>query len=172
MEKSIKAQVEYYLKLPYTMEVQFQDEQGGYYVATYKELPDLTMTGSTPEEAIRELLIEAPEWFELNIKSGYKIPLPAKPSMYSGRVNFRMPRNLHAKVAAIAAQEGVSLNQYLLSAVAQSVGKYGNGDLVIKRELPADNDKEVNRALQASEPRKSWNTHLNSGKKQTLPKNV
>ena len=123
MEKDIKAQVEYYLKLPYTMTVQYQDEQGGYYIAGYLELPDLTMTGTTPEEAIKELLLEAPEWFELNIKSGYRIPLPSKPSKYSGRINFRMPKQLHAKVAAIAQQEGVSLNQYLLSAVAQAAGE-------------------------------------------------
>jgi predicted HicB family RNase H-like nuclease len=123
MEKSIKAQVEYYLKLPYTMTIQFDDEQGGYYVAGYLELPDLTMTGSTPEEAIKELLLEAPEWFELNIKKGYKIPLPSKPSKYSGRINFRMPKQLHAKVAALAQREGVSLNQYLLSAVAQAAGE-------------------------------------------------
>ncbi|MBI2852913.1 MAG: toxin-antitoxin system HicB family antitoxin, partial [Chloroflexi bacterium] len=95
---------------------------GGYYVAGYLELPDLTMTGSTPEEAIKELRLEAPEWFELNIKSGYKIPLPSKPSKYSGRINFRMPKRLHAKVAALAQREGVSLNQYLLSAVAQAAG--------------------------------------------------
>ena len=123
MEKNIKAQVEYYLKLPYTMTVQYQDEQGGYYIAGYLERPDVTMTGLTPEEAIKELLLEAPEWFELNIKSGYKIPLPSKPSKYSGRINFRMPKQLHAKVAAIAQQEGVSLNQYLLSAVAQAAGE-------------------------------------------------
>jgi predicted RNase H-like HicB family nuclease len=123
MEKSIKAQVEYYLKLPYTMTIQHKDEQDGYYVAGYLELPDLTMTGSTPEEAIKELLLEAPEWFKLNIKSGYKIPLPSKPSKYSGRINFRMPKQLHAKVAALAQREGVSLNQYLLSAVAQAAGE-------------------------------------------------
>jgi hypothetical protein len=44
------------------------------------------MTGSTPEEAIRELLVEAPEWFELNIKSGYEILPPAHHSKYSGRI--------------------------------------------------------------------------------------
>ena len=123
MEKSIQTQVEYYLKLPYTMTIQYEDEQGGYYVAGYLELPDLTMTGSTPEEAIKELLLEAPEWFELNIKSGYQIPLPSQPSKYSGRINFRMPKQLHAKVAAIAQKEGVSLNQYLLSAVAHAAGE-------------------------------------------------
>jgi hypothetical protein len=35
MDKGVKAQVEYYLKLPYTMTVKHEDEQGGYYVAGY-----------------------------------------------------------------------------------------------------------------------------------------
>jgi antitoxin HicB len=122
MIKDIKTQVEYYLKLPYTMTVKYQDEQGGYYVAGFLELPDLTMTGKTREEAIRELLIEAPEWFESNIKSGYKIPLPSQPSRYSGRINFRMPKHLHETVAALSEREGVSINQFLLSAVAKAAG--------------------------------------------------
>lgn len=122
MEKDIKAKVDYYMKLPYTMTVQYQDEQGGYYVAGYQELPDLTMTGATPEEAIKELLLEAPEWFKLNIKSGYKIPLPSHHPKYSGRINFRMPKYLHETVAVIAEREGVSLNQYLLTAVAKAAG--------------------------------------------------
>jgi predicted HicB family RNase H-like nuclease len=92
-------------------------------VAGYLELLDLTMTGTTPEEAIIDLLIEAPEWFELNIKSGYKIPLPVNPSKYSGRINFRMPKRLQAKVAAIAQRDGVSLNQFLLSSVDQASGE-------------------------------------------------
>jgi predicted HicB family RNase H-like nuclease len=121
-EQNIKSQVQKYMKLPYTMTVQYQDEQGGYYVATFLELPDLTMTGSTPEEAIRELLLEAPEWFELNLKSGYKIPLPSHSNKYSGRINFRMPKYLHKTIALIAEREGVSINQYLLSAVAKAAG--------------------------------------------------
>jgi antitoxin HicB len=122
MDKDVKVQVEYYLKLPYTMTVKHQDEQGGYYVAGFMELPDLTMTGATREEAIRELLIEAPEWFELNIKSGYRIPLPSQRSKYSGRINFRMPKHLHETVAVLSEREGVSINQYLLSAVAKAAG--------------------------------------------------
>jgi antitoxin HicB len=122
MEKDIKAKVEYYLSLPYTMTVKYQAEQGGYYIAGFLELPDLTMTGATREEAIKELLIEAPEWFELNIKSGYKIPLPSQPSKYSGRINFRMPKHLHETVAVLSEREGVSINQYLLSAVSKAAG--------------------------------------------------
>jgi predicted HicB family RNase H-like nuclease len=144
MEKDIKAKVDYYMKLPYTMTVKYLDEQGGYYVAGFLELPDLSMTGATPEEAIRELLLEAPEWFELNIKHGYPIPLPSRTSKYSGRINFRMPKYLHEAVAIIAEQEGVSINQYLLSAVAKAVG--------------ADEKKAPNKAeLSLAEPKKPFN---------------
>ncbi len=148
MEKDIKAQVEYYLKLPYTMTVQYQAEQGGYYIAGFLELPDLTMTGSTREEAIRELLLEAPEWFELCIKSGYKIPLPSQPSTYSGRINFRMPKHLHRAVAVIAAREGVSINQYLLSAVAQAAG------------AEEKQDGDTSRRGKIEQKRKSLATHV------------
>jgi len=57
---NIKKQVEYYMNLPYTMTVRYLNEQGGYFVAGYIELPDLTMTGDTPEEAVKELLVENP----------------------------------------------------------------------------------------------------------------
>ena len=119
---AIKKQVEYYMSLPYTMTVKYRPEQGGYYVASYAELPDLNMTGTTPEEAVKELLIEKPEWFEICLKHGIKIPLPVESQEYSGKLNFRMPKLLHKTVAVIAAREGVSINQYLLSAVAQAAG--------------------------------------------------
>ena len=122
MEKDIKARIEYYMKLPYTMTVQFQDEQGGYYVAGFQELPDLTMTGQTPVEAVNELLIEAPEWFENCLKLGIEIPLPIEPQKYSGKIVLRMPPSMHESLIKIAELEGISLNQYMIAALARSVG--------------------------------------------------
>lgn len=121
-ENELKKKVDYYMNLPYTMTVKRHDDQGVYYLAGFVELPDLFMTGPTPEDAVRELLLEKEEWFELNIKSGYKIPLPLQSQKYSGILNFRMPKHLHQTVAVIAEREGVSINQYLLSAVAKAAG--------------------------------------------------
>ena len=64
----------------------------------------------------------APEYFEECIKRGFKIPVPAESQKYSGKLNFRMPKQLHEKVAVIAQSEGVSINQYLLAAVSQAAG--------------------------------------------------
>ncbi len=122
MTKDIKQLVDFYMNLPYTMTVKHRGEQGGYYVAGYVELPDLTMTGETPEEAIRELLAEKPEWFETCLKLGISIPLPVEPQKYSGKVVLRMSRSLHESLIRIAELEGVSLNQYMVSALSRSVG--------------------------------------------------
>jgi antitoxin HicB len=121
-EEEIKKKVAYYMDLPYTMTVRRHDDQGVYYLAGFIELPDLFMTGATPEEAVKELLVEKPEYFEECIKRSFKIPVPSHAQKYSGKLNFRMPKRLHEKVAAIAESEGVSINQYLLAAVAQAAG--------------------------------------------------
>jgi antitoxin HicB len=122
LNEELKKKIEYYMDLPYTMTVKCYDDQGVYYLAGFVELPDLFMTGTTPEEAVKELLAEKPEYFEECVKRGFKIPMPAESQKYSGKLNFRMPKRLHEKVAAIAESEGVSINQYLLSAVAQAAG--------------------------------------------------
>jgi antitoxin HicB len=121
-ETDIKKRVEYYLNLPYTMTVRYREEQGGYYVAGYIELPDLTMTGETPEEAVKELLIEKPEWFETCIQNGVPIPLPVEPKKYSGRLIIRMPPSMHESLIRMADLEGISLNQYLISALSRVLG--------------------------------------------------
>jgi hypothetical protein len=45
MVTELKKKVDYYVGLPYTMTIEYCEEQGGYYVASYIELPDFTMTG-------------------------------------------------------------------------------------------------------------------------------
>jgi excisionase family DNA binding protein len=79
MDKTkLKKQAKYYASLPYTISVERRDDQGTYYAARYLELADFIMTGSTPDEAVRELESEKLEWFEENLKDGNQIPLPHK----------------------------------------------------------------------------------------------
>jgi len=44
------------------------------------------------------------------------------PCEYSGKVNLRMPKSLHRDLAHSARQEGVSLNQVIVTALARFVG--------------------------------------------------
>lgn len=41
---------------------------------------------------------------------------------YSGKVNLRMPKSLHRDLARRAQEEGVSLNQMIVTTLARSVG--------------------------------------------------
>ena len=121
-EIDIKKQVERYMSLPYTMTVKYRPEQGGYYVAGYTELPDLNMTGVTPEEAVKELLIEKPDWFEECLKLGINIPLPVEPQKYSGKIVVRIPPSMHESLIKLSELEGISLNQFMLMSLARAVG--------------------------------------------------
>jgi predicted RNase H-like HicB family nuclease len=121
-EKELKEKVNHYASLPYTIAVERWDDQGTYYVARYIELPHLLMTGDTPEEAVRELEIEKPEWLELNIKMGNKIPLPLKSRKYSGKIILRMSPNLHEHLVRLAELQGTSVNNLMVKAIAQAAG--------------------------------------------------
>lgn len=45
------------------------------------------------------------------------------PREYSGKVNLRMPKSLHRDLARKASEEGVSLNQLMITVLARSVGE-------------------------------------------------
>jgi predicted HicB family RNase H-like nuclease len=114
----LQKKVEYYASLPYTIVIEHHEEQGGYYVARYIELPHFIMTGATPVEAVRELENEKREWFEENIKDGNKIPLPIKLRKYSGKIILRMPPALHEHLVNMTEIQGESLNSFMVKAVS------------------------------------------------------
>jgi hypothetical protein len=47
-------------------------------------------------------------------------PLEARESSHSGRLLLRMPRELHAELAARSDAEGVSLNQFIVAALSRA----------------------------------------------------
>jgi antitoxin HicB len=121
---SLKQQVESYADLPYTITITREDDgHGVYYVARVIELPGLIMTGESPEEAFNELESVKKEWIETYIKLGNKMPLPLKYRKYSGKVILRMPPSLHENLVKIAELEGISFNQYMVSALSRSAGR-------------------------------------------------
>jgi antitoxin HicB len=120
MTKDIKEQVDYYASLPYTIYIKQKNDQGTYYVAGYVELPDLFFTGDTPEEALAELESIKRDWIETHLKLGNKMPEPLKANDYSGKINIRLPKSLHARLAILAELEGVSLNQLMVSELSKS----------------------------------------------------
>jgi predicted RNase H-like HicB family nuclease len=121
-EKDIQAQVEHYANLPYKVIIERCDDQGTYYVARVVELPDLLMTGDTPEEAIAELESVKRDWMKTYLELGNKMPEPLDLRSHSGNIRVRMEPSLHSSLALMAELEGVSLNQYMVSRLSHAVG--------------------------------------------------
>ncbi|RJQ40966.1 MAG: type II toxin-antitoxin system HicB family antitoxin [Dehalococcoidia bacterium] len=112
--------LEYYLNLRYPVTI-IPDETGGY-VAEIEDLPGCLTQGETLEE-IQANMEEARQlWLESAYEDGLDIPLPRDSEQYSGKFFIRAPKNLHRKLDRMAKREGVSLNQFLVSALSHSVG--------------------------------------------------
>jgi antitoxin HicB len=110
----------YYLKLPYTLIVSIEnDNDGSCYVARLQEIPYLIGTGNTPEAAIKELEINKRLKFDADLELGFPIP---EPSNYSGQFHLRIGTSLHESLARLAALENISLNQYITNILARKVG--------------------------------------------------
>ena len=121
MDKS----VEYYMNLPYAIELQWDAEEGWF--VRVKELRGCMSQGDTAEEAIA-MIQEAMElWLEVALEDGLPIPEPRPEESYSGKFVVRVPRSLHRDLVEKAAQEGVSLNQCINVALARSVGRLDPG---------------------------------------------
>ena len=108
----------YYLSLPYTINLKHYDDQGGYWVARILELPYCMTHGATKEDALIDIEDAKKEWLESNIEDGFPIPEPAK---YTGQYHLRMPPALHEALAQKSETEEVSLNQFMVMALARAV---------------------------------------------------
>jgi antitoxin HicB len=112
-KKQIEKQpLEYYLKLQYSITID-SDTEGGY-VAQIKDLPGCLTQGETLEETMKNIEEARELWLETAYEADDEIPLPSVDESYSGKLLLRMPKSLHRRLAEIAQQENVSLNQYIL----------------------------------------------------------
>jgi predicted RNase H-like HicB family nuclease len=115
-------ELEYYAKLPYTVIVeQWDDGEGPYWVARIAGLPHCLIHADTPEEVIKEIQEVKMHWIKSNLERGLRIPEP-RPPKYSGQIRLTISPSLHKLLAYRAQTEGMSLNQYMATALATSVG--------------------------------------------------
>lgn len=69
---------------------------------------------------------------------GDRIPAPdVSAGSYSGNIRLRLPRSLHARLDALAGAEGVSLNQLMVSILAEGAGSRGER----YKLLPSSNEE-------------------------------
>jgi antitoxin HicB len=117
MSAAVDMSLEEYLALEYPFQV-IADPDGGY-VVVFPDLPGC-MTQADSYEEIAVMAQDARAlWIETAYEHGREIPLPSYPEEYSGKFNVRLPRSLHRTLAESAAQEGISLNQYVTMLLAR-----------------------------------------------------
>jgi predicted HicB family RNase H-like nuclease len=110
----------------YTITIRKEEDDGEIlYVGRVSEFPNISAFEDT-FEAARALVLDSIQTLK-NIadetQSDFPMPYPAPSDEFSGRVTLRLSKSLHAKVSRLAAQDDVSINQYLVTAVATYVGE-------------------------------------------------
>ena len=121
MEKNMKTiTVSEYLAKPYVRMI--TPDEGGGFIADILEFEGCYADGSTAARALKNLERVAESWIEARLDDNLFIPEPMGDIEMSGRFALRLPQNLHTKAALIAEREGVSLNTFLVGAIAASVG--------------------------------------------------
>lgn len=128
----MERRLEYYLNLPYKIEIEpIPEDEGGGFVARLSDFGKFGIIGDgeTIEEALQNLKeakkIRFEEWFE----EGLSIPEPNKETNIegcSGKFVIRIPKYLHFALISYARDNGVSLNQFVLSLLSAGTERHQN----------------------------------------------
>ncbi len=116
----VTVEVEKYLQQPYHKVVSGNAAEG--FLVEVMELPGCMTDGQTEAEALANVPEAMAAWLETALLDGAPIPAPFPERAYSGKVIVRMANSLHERLAQQAAREGVSLNQWLVTLLAQGAG--------------------------------------------------
>ncbi|MFC7545256.1 type II toxin-antitoxin system HicB family antitoxin [Plantactinospora sp. GCM10030261] len=85
------------------------------FVATCAEFPSLSWLAPSQVEALLGLEGLVQDVIADMAEQGEWIPQPFADRSYSGKFNLRVGESLHRELAIQAAEDGLSLNQYVLS---------------------------------------------------------
>ena len=110
----------------YTVTVRKENVDGDFYfVGRVSEFPNISSYEDTYDEARLMVIDSINSLHKIAIEDGVSFPepIPSLDEEYSGRVTLRMPKSLHAKIAQQAILEDVSVNQYLVTAIATYAGE-------------------------------------------------
>ena len=108
---------------PYTIRPLSKDEGGGYFIE-YPDLPGCYSDGATVEEVRENGRDAAYCWLQTAVEDGETIPKPGSSSdieRYNGRLSQRLPRSMHLRLEHRAKEERVSINQLVLSYIAEGL---------------------------------------------------
>jgi predicted RNase H-like HicB family nuclease len=116
----MKKTLEEYLRLSYPIELVRDPDARGYF-ARHPDLDGCMAQGATVQAAVENLDAARELWIETRLEDGLPVPEPRliEPS---GRLLLRMAPWLHAKLMDLAQRQAVSLNQFIITVLAEFVG--------------------------------------------------
>ncbi len=100
----------------YTYRVEWSEVDEAH-LARCLEFPSLTAHGDSPEKALTEIksvVTESIRWME---EAAEPVPEPYGMKQFKGNLTLRIPPEVHRELAIRSAEEGVSVNQYILSRI-------------------------------------------------------
>ena len=98
-------------------------EDGGGYLIEFPDLPGCVSDGETPEKAIANGRAAVRAWIASAKAHRDPIPSPSARATYSGKWQIRMASSLHHRLAERARAEGVSLNAFATTLLAEALGR-------------------------------------------------
>jgi predicted HicB family RNase H-like nuclease len=111
---------------------------GSVFVARVLELPDVRGFGESASEAYDRAVEAVEALYDSAAEDHEEFPTPIEPEdEYSGRVTLRMPKTLHRDIAVQAEREDVSINSYIVTALAKTVTMQHAMTQVAAVQLPA-----------------------------------
>jgi predicted HicB family RNase H-like nuclease len=90
------------------------------FVAACLELPSLSWLAPTQVEAIQGLVAVVTDVLADMAEQGENIPTPLAERTYSGTFNVRLGEGLHRDLVIHAAEDGLSLNQYVVKKLSST----------------------------------------------------
>jgi predicted RNase H-like HicB family nuclease len=98
----------------YTYRIEWSEEDQ-VHIARCLEFPSLATHGKTVAAALKEIEVvvaESIKWLE---EDGEPVPEPLGLKKFKGNLTLRIPPEKHRELAMKSAEEGVSVNQFILS---------------------------------------------------------
>lgn len=98
----------------YTYRIEWSEDDDAH-IARCLEFPSLAAHGKTPEKALKEIetvVAASVKWIE---EESGTVPEPLGARHYKGNITLRVPPDVHRNLAILSAEQGVSVNQLILS---------------------------------------------------------
>lgn len=116
----------------YGFNLLWSDEDAGF-IVTCPDFPGLSAFGETAEEALAEGNVALDLFVESLQESGDALPKATQAVEFSGQIRLRMPKTLHSSLTHKAGREGVSLNTWIITLLAETNSTAQFVDKVVDR---------------------------------------